>query len=128
MNVIGKGGEGQGNLYNSLKVQKINKKLRILSKSISELRSCHFLARSLKCNSGLEDDIPKLPSLLNISSSRIHRSLTGGIKSTPAWVDVPARQQCSLACRYDNPMPELTLSPSQGSMNSATGSPQNTWP
>ncbi len=26
-----------------------------------------------------------------------------------------------LACRYDNPMPELTLSPSQGSMNSAAG-------
>jgi hypothetical protein len=28
---------------------------------------------------------------------------------------------CSLAGPYDNPMPELTLSPSQGSMNSATG-------
>ncbi len=26
----------------------------------------------------------------------------------------------ALACRHDNPMPELTLSPSQGSMNSVT--------
>jgi hypothetical protein len=37
----------------------------------------------------------------------------------------PARQPmlpCSLAGRYDNPMPELTLSPQSGSMNSATGS------
>jgi hypothetical protein len=31
----------------------------------------------------------------------------------------PARL-CGLAGRYDNPMPELTLSPSQESMNSAT--------
>jgi hypothetical protein len=29
--------------------------------------------------------------------------------------------------RYDNPMPELTLSPSQGSMNSATGLPRMIW-
>jgi hypothetical protein len=35
-------------------------------------------------------------------------------------VVVPTRQPYSLACRYNNPMPELTLSPSQGSMNSAT--------
>jgi hypothetical protein len=34
-------------------------------------------------------------------------------------VVIPARQPCSLACRCDNPMPELTLSPSQGSRNSA---------
>ncbi len=33
---------------------------------------------------------------------------------------VPARQAPGLAGRYNNPMPELTLSPSQGSMNSAT--------
>jgi hypothetical protein len=33
---------------------------------------------------------------------------------------VPARQATWLAGRYDNPMSELTLSPSQGSMNSAT--------
>jgi len=28
---------------------------------------------------------------------------------------------CSLASQNDNPMPELTLSPQSGSMNSATG-------
>jgi hypothetical protein len=38
-------------------------------------------------------------------------------------VVVPARQPISQACRYDNPMPELTLSPSQAFMNSATGEP-----
>ena len=35
-------------------------------------------------------------------------------------VVVPARQSTWLAGRYNNPMPELILSPSQGSMNSAT--------
>ncbi len=52
--------------------------------------------------------------------SRIHRSRTWGIDQLRHRVFVPARQPCSLACRYDNPMPELALSPSQGSMNSAT--------
>ncbi len=33
-----------------------------------------------------------------------------------------ASHECSLAIRYDNTMPELTLSPSHGFMNSATGS------
>jgi hypothetical protein len=34
--------------------------------------------------------------------------------------DTMIRQPRSLACRYENPMPELTLSPCQRSMNSAT--------
>ncbi len=33
----------------------------------------------------------------------------------------PARRPCSLACRYNNPIAGLTLSPSQRFMNSATG-------
>ncbi len=33
---------------------------------------------------------------------------------------VPARQPCSLACRYDNPMSVMTLSRNHGSMNSTT--------
>ncbi len=39
------------------------------------------------------------------------------------YLFVPARHPMysSLAGRYDNPMPELTLSPQSGSMNSATG-------
>jgi hypothetical protein len=37
-------------------------------------------------------------------------------------VDIPARQATWLAGRYDNPMPELTLSPQSGTMNSATAS------
>jgi hypothetical protein len=53
------------------------------------------------------------------SCSRIHKSLIGDKLRHRAVV--PARQPCSLTCRYDNPMPKLTLSPSQGSMNSATG-------
>jgi hypothetical protein len=53
--------------------------------------------------------------------SGIHRSLTGDKSQLWHRVVVPARQPCSLACRYDNPMQELTLSPSQGSMNWATG-------
>ncbi len=44
------------------------------------------------------------------SSSRIHRSLTGGLSQLRHRIGVPARQPCSLACRFDNPMPELTLS------------------
>ncbi len=44
------------------------------------------------------------------------------IKATPAYCcrTGPLAMQ-PLSCRYDNPTPELTLSPSQGSMNSATG-------
>jgi hypothetical protein len=34
-------------------------------------------------------------------------------------VIVPARQPCSLACPNNNPMPELTLSPSHGSNSAA---------
>jgi hypothetical protein len=36
------------------------------------------------------------------------------------WVVVSAANHVAWRGRYDNPMPELTLSPSQGSMNSAT--------
>ncbi len=56
----------------------------------------------------------------NISRSRIQRYLTWGKSQLRLRIVVSARQPCSLACRYDNPMPELTLFPSQGSMNSAT--------
>ncbi len=55
------------------------------------------------------------------TSSRIHRSLTGGLSQLRHRVVVPARQGPWLAGRYDNPMLELTYSPSQESMNSATG-------
>jgi hypothetical protein len=53
--------------------------------------------------------------------SRIHRSLTRGYSQLWHRVVVPARQATWMAGRYENPLPELTLSPSQGSMNSATG-------
>ncbi len=55
--------------------------------------------------------------------SRIHRSVTGG---GGGWIQlrhrvvVPARQATWLAGRYENPMPELTLSPSHGYINSVT--------
>jgi hypothetical protein len=55
-----------------------------------------------------------------VSSSRIHRSLTGGKSQLLLRVVIPARQATWLAGWYYNPMPELTLSSSQGSMNSAT--------
>ncbi len=56
------------------------------------------------------------------SCSRIHRSWLGDkVYSGIYRVVVSARQTCSLVCRQDNPMPELTLSPSYGSLNSATG-------
>jgi hypothetical protein len=60
------------------------------------------------------------PIQIQWSSSRIHRSLTGGESHLRYRVVVPARQLRSLACRYANNVPELTLSPFQGSMNSAT--------
>ncbi len=62
-------------------------------------------------------------------SSRIHRSLTGDIDSR-LWhrVVVPACQATWLASRYVNPMPELTLSPTQGIVNLATGSTHPTSP
>ncbi len=37
------------------------------------------------------------------------------------WLSYRSARRCSLVGRYDNPTPELTLSPGQGSMNSATG-------
>jgi hypothetical protein len=45
------------------------------------------------------------------------------MKSTPAWGCLLYRAAIlhGLAGQSDSPMPELTLSPSQGSMNSATG-------
>jgi hypothetical protein len=52
-------------------------------------------------------------------SSRIHRSLTGGKGQLRHRDVVPARQATWLAGRYDNPMPEWTLSPSQGSLSLA---------
>jgi hypothetical protein len=54
-----------------------------------------------------------------LTCSRIHRSLTGGQSQLRQRVVVPARQPCSQAWRYDNPMTELTLSYSQESMNLA---------
>ena len=48
------------------------------------------------------------------SCSRIHRFLNGGL-------DHLRHRATWLVGRCDNPMPELTLSPCQGSMNSANG-------
>jgi hypothetical protein len=64
-----------------------------------------------------------ITSSLNIcleACSPTHRSMTGGYSRLWHKVVVPARQATWLAGRYDNPMPESTLSPSQGPMNSAT--------
>ncbi len=53
--------------------------------------------------------------------SRIHRSMTGEYSQLRHRVVVPACKATLPAGQYDIPMPELTLSPSQESMNSATG-------
>jgi hypothetical protein len=69
----------------------------------------------------MEHPLPPLviwASMYLLYSSRIHRFLTVGDKVNS--VCRPASR--SLAAQYDNPMPELTLSHSQESMNSATGS------
>ncbi len=58
-----------------------------------------------------------------LSCRWIHRSLTFLRDKVNSGIGLSYRSAspCSLACRYDNPMPESTLSPSQRSMNSATG-------
>jgi hypothetical protein len=61
------------------------------------------------------------PPQSHVNSSRIHGSLTGRQSQLRHRVVVPASQATWLAGRYVNPMPESTLSPSQGFINSATG-------
>jgi hypothetical protein len=56
------------------------------------------------------------------TSSRIHKSLTGG--KVNSGIGLSYRPVSYVGVRYDNPMQELSLAPSHGSMNSATERPQ----
>jgi hypothetical protein len=47
------------------------------------------------------------------------------LTSSPSQGSMNSAKDTWLSGQYDSPMPELTLSPSQGSMNSATGSKDN---
>ncbi len=56
--------------------------------------------------------------------SQIHSLWLGGYSQLRHRVVVPARQSMkpgAVAGRYENPMPELTLSPQSGTLNSDTG-------
>ncbi len=57
---------------------------------------------------------------LTITSSGIHRPWLGGTVNSVIGLSYRPAKLHRLAGRYDRPMPELTLSPSQGSTNSAT--------
>jgi hypothetical protein len=62
------------------------------------------------------------------SSSRIHRPRLGRYSQLRHRVVLPARARLhGLAGRSVNPMPELTLSPQSGSMNSATDGKMSTF-
>ncbi len=62
------------------------------------------------------------------ASSQIHRPWLGDKVDPGIGLSYRPDRLLGLAGRHDNPMPELTLSPCQGSMNSATGLLTQTFP